>query len=333
MSDLHDTAPDIDYLWDRSGPPDPEVAGLESLLSTYRLGASAPAHRPARATVEASRPPSIEQPLRPRRWPAAAAMIALAVSAALLAHRPPPAWDVRAVHGGPKIDSRTLAGRGALRVGEWMHTDASSRALIRVADLGEVEVAPGSRVRIKEAGASRKLLELQHGQIHAFITAPPEVFLVDTPWARAVDLGCEYTLTVDNDGAGVLRVDLGYVMLRGQGRESTVPMNGGMCLTRPGRGPGTPFFETATPRFKSELERFDFASGGRGALDAVLAEARPPDTLSLWHLLSRTSGPDREDVLDRIAALKPIPDTIERHELLALDAGALGALWNELRPF
>lgn len=332
MSDLHDSAPSTDYLWDRSGPPDAEVARLESLLATYRLGAVSRAH-PLPRVPEIPRARSIDQPLRPRRWLAAAAMIALAVSAALLARRTPPAWDVRAVHGGPKIESRTLAGRGELRVGEWMHTDSSSRALIRVADLGEVEVAPGSRLRIKEAGASRKLLELQHGEIRAFITAPPEVFLVDTPWARAVDLGCEYTLTVDKDGAGVLRVDLGYVMLRGQGRESTVPMNGGVCLTRPGHGPGTPFFEAATPRFKAELERFDFASGGRGALDAVLAEARPPDTLSLWHLLSRTSGADREDVLDRIAALKPIPDTIERQEVLALRAEALGSLWNELRPF
>jgi hypothetical protein len=42
---------DNDYLWDRSGPEDPDVKRLESLLGVYRLQQSAsplPVLKPAR---------------------------------------------------------------------------------------------------------------------------------------------------------------------------------------------------------------------------------------------------------------------------------------------
>src|SRR5436309_715730 len=90
---------------------------------------------------------------------------------------------------------------------------------------------------------------LERGKLHAFITAPPRLFFVDTPSAEAIDLGCEYTLAVDDAGIGLLHVTLGWVMLERDGRESYVPI-GAMCETRPGVGPGTPFFEDASLSFK-----------------------------------------------------------------------------------
>jgi len=337
--------PGDNYLWDRTGTVDPEIARLEQLLSPLGLGAR-PAWRnppgPEMAADDRADPPvpggASPTRFRPRRVLAAAAMLALAATAALLSLRPAPSWGVLAVQGNPEIragsmSTRTLSGEGRLRIGEWLNTDAASRAQIDVAGLGHIDVAPGSRIRIKEAGQSRKLLELQRGEIHALITAPPEMFQVDTPWAQAIDLGCQYTLTVAPDGSGELRVDLGYVMLRGQGRESTVPMNGGVCLTRPGFGPGTPFFDDATAAFKTALERFDFAQGGRAALDTVMAEARPRDGLSLWHLLPRTTGPDRAAVADRLHEIKPMPATISREGVLALNKAMLKEWWEEMRPF
>jgi len=37
------------------------------------------------------------------------------------------------------------------------------------------------------------------------------VFVVDTPSASAIDLGCAYTLHVNEDGSGTLRTTLGWV--------------------------------------------------------------------------------------------------------------------------
>ena len=72
-------------------------------------------------------------------------------------------------------------------------------------------------------GTGLKRVALDHGTIHAFIWAPPGQFVVDTPSARAVDLGCSYTLQVDASGAGLVRTALGWVGFQLNGRESFIP--------------------------------------------------------------------------------------------------------------
>ena len=123
----------------------------------------------------------------------------------------------------------------------------------------------------------------------ARIWAPPRLFFVDTPSAVAADLGCAYTLEVDDAGSSLLRVTSGWVALELKDRESIVPA-GAACETRPGVGPGTPYFEDCAGDFRNALEKVDFHSSEierADALKVLLSQARPRDTLTLWHLLSR----------------------------------------------
>lgn len=322
-----------DYLWDRSGTPDPDIAHLESVLSGLRHSAPAPA-----VTTPAAHPAPLRIPLTARhrppttRW-AVAALLALGTFFVAISARPAATWSLQSLAGAPSVGNATLAGAGSLRSGQWLTTDGSSAAMLQVPGMGQVRVGPGSRIRIAESTSSRRRLELPRGQIHAFITAEPRAFLVDTPYARAVDLGCEYTLTVDETGAGELTVILGYVQLEWQGTASIVPMNGGTCLTRPGIGPGTPFFADATQPFKDALRRFDFERGGRDAINTVLAESRAKDSLTLWHLLKRTTGDDRATVFARLSQLKPAPASVTQAGILALDPAMLRAWWDDMRPF
>src|SRR6185295_6519840 len=124
-------------------------------------------------------------------------------------------WRMESISGTPAGSS--------LRIGRWLETDDQSRVRLEVGGHGHVTVEPGSRLRITRSADDHKTLELARGTIDAFILAPPRLFLVDTPAARAVDLGCAYTLEVDETGAGVLHVTLGHVALEGAGRESNVP--------------------------------------------------------------------------------------------------------------
>jgi hypothetical protein len=212
-------------------------------------------------------------------------------------------------------------------VGDALGTDAASRAEIRVGAIGTVDVEPNSRVRLVEASVTEHRLALDRGTLKARIWAPPRLFFVDTPAGVAVDYGCAYTLTVDDGGAGLLRVTLGEVALELGGRESLVPA-GAACATRPGLGPGTPFFEDAPDALRAALARYDFEGGGAPALGDVLASARPRDTLTLWYLLARTTPTERPSVYDRLAALAPPPGGVDRDAVLALDAEAL-ARWRE----
>lgn len=270
------------------------------------------------------------QPLFPSRRRTLVAAFATTVLLALVAggawlylRAQRPGWEVARVEGAPRVASGLMGDRGRLRVGEWLETDADSRAEIAVANIGQVEVEPNTRVRLVETRLTEHRLELARGTLHARIWAPPRLFFVNTPSAVAADLGCAYTLEVDDAGRGLLHVTSGYVALETDARESIVPA-GAACLTKPGAGPGTPFFEDAPEGFVESLAKFDF-DGDRGSLDAVLAGARERDTLTLWHLLSRVGADDRARVYERLAALSPPPEGVTREGVVRLDRTMLDA--------
>jgi FecR-like protein/putative zinc finger protein len=247
-----------------------------------------------------------------------------------------PSWDVARLNGAPRIGSTLVGGKAKLGVGQWLETDTNSRAQIIVSDIGQVEIDPNTRVRLVETKPTEHRLELAQGRLSARISAPPKLFFVDTPSGVAEDLGCAYTLEVDKAGNSLLQVTMGWVSLQLKDRESVVPA-GAACATKPGIGPGTPYFEDASETFRAALSRVDFdrdsiASGNMTPLEIVLSGARVRDTLTLWNLLPRVSGGDRSLVYDRLAKLVPPPQGVTREGVLKLNQQMLDA-WKEQLEF
>ncbi len=244
-----------------------------------------------------------------------------------------PSWEVARLEGTPRIGWHSLGEKsapGKLGIGQTLVTDSSSRASITLDETGRVDVDAGSRLRLLANGPGHKRLSLERGTIHATIWAPPGEFVVDTPSAVAVDLGCVYTLHVDDSGAGLLRTTMGWVGFKLNGHESFIPA-GAICQTRPKIGPGTPYMEDASASFRDVLSRFDFESrtpAERNALLGILlVDARKEDALTLWHLLSRVSDADRPGVYDRLASLAPPPAGVTREGILRLYRPMLDAWW------
>jgi hypothetical protein len=255
--------------------------------------------------------------------------------AAALTHAPEPhprapAWDVAWLEGASWPQSRVVR-EGRLAVGEWVET-RDGRARLSVGRIGQLRLEPATRVGLLDAGSHAHRLSLDRGTVHAMIWAPPGRFLVDTPSGTAVDLGCSYTLSVRADGSGRLQVEAGWVGLEFQGRESLVP-GGAACATRPGRGPGTPFYETAPLALREALDLIDSGAVDderQAAVDRALVAARPRDALSLWHLLSRVDGGDLGRVYDRLASLVPPPSGVNREGIARGDRTMRDAWWDEL---
>ncbi len=324
MNDLNMPQPlddDDRYLWDKSGPVDRDVEHLERNLQVLRYEGHAPQMR-----IEA------------RRWRIAplaiAAVLTLAAGVTWMIFQSADTngtWNVVAMKGTPTIDSVPLVGEGRLAVGDWLETDNNAQVRVEVADIGDVMVHPNSRLQllVSEAG-KRHGLQLARGSIEAFIFAPPRLFFVETASAVAVDLGCQYLLQVDEQGTGRLEVLLGWVSFEHEAIDSIVP-RGGVCQTRAGIGPGTPYFNDTADEFVQALVEFDFEDGGEDAINVVLTQARSRDTLTLWHLLPRVDGAQRGQVFDHMASFSPPPDEVTRAGVLRLDEQMLEDWWDALQ--
>ena len=284
-----------DYLWNRTGVPDPETVRLENLLGELKYRAS----------------------VKPR-WDRRFRLSALAVAAAIIGGilLIPLLWR------GPLTNWQSADGH-RIRAGQTIETGK-----LQSDDTGEVTVDPGSRLRLVTSTNREERFDLQRGTIHAFIWAPPGRFVVDTPSSKTIDLGCRYTLQVSQNGTGLLTVELGWVAFERKGIESFIPA-GAACITRPDKGPGTPYFSDASPSLTKALARFD-AAPDPAALETAIASARPRDALSLWHLMIRTHGDDRARVFDRFASLVTLPREVTREAVLKGDGKAIDAAWNAL---
>jgi FecR protein len=327
-----------DYLWDGSGEPDPEIQKLEGLLGKFRHDRPAPIF-PA---IVRDRP-WLFFPRRARLFAllAGAAAVAVVALAAFLIYRDRPApdiaagWDVS--HTGTlRIGRKTIGEReqtSRLGVGQVLETDAQSRASLHADNVGQIEVDPGTRLRLLNMTSGLKRIALDHGTIHAYIWAPPGQFVVDTPSAVTVDLGCAYTLQVDDSGAGLVRTSLGWVGFKLNGHESFIPA-GAACSTRPKVGPGTPYFEDASEVFRRALMRFDFEDTTlekrADDVSIMLANSRPRDAITLWHLLARVDEAQRARVFEQLKKLAPPPAGVTKEGILRLDQPMLDLWWNAL---
>ena len=306
-----------DYLWDPSARPDAEVERLERLLRplAYR-------ERPLAA-------PPARRRLARRAWVplamAATLLLALFLGRTWL-RDDPHAWQVAGLHGAPRVDGGRVDGEERLPAGKWLETDARSRARVELGGIGFAEVGPNSRLAALRSRSGEHRMALRRGTIDAQVWAPPRVFLVETPAALAVDLGCAYLLRVEDDGSGEIRVTSGYVELVNGGRRSVVPA-GSVASMRPGRGPGTPYPAGSPAPLRNALAALDFGTFRRADLDVALAGSDGADAgPMLWHLLQRVPAAERGRVYDRLAAVSSLPAGADRATVLRLDRRAL-ELW------
>jgi hypothetical protein len=327
---------DDDYLWDGTGDPDPDVVRLERVLGTLR-------HDRPLGQLPSPPPPDFgattEVSVGRRVWyavstlAAAAALILMAGAAWLTVLQPRIGWAVESLAGDPVIDGQRVDRNSRLGVGGWLETNTDSRARVNAGPIGRIVVEPNTRVQLVEARGREHRMSLAEGTIHARIWAPPKFFYVNTPAAVAVDLGCAYTLHVNPDGSGLVRVTHGWVAFQNGNRESFIPEQA-MCATRPGVGPGTPRYEDAPDVYAAALDLLDFGDpadpGRAAALALVLSRARPRDALTLWHLLRRGSADERARVYERMTSVSPPPSGVTREAILRGDQSAIDVWWNSL---
>jgi len=236
--------------------------------------------------------PAVSRRRSSKWWLAAAAVFAATVAAM---------W--------PVYSARWRIGLRLLRAGETIRMPAR----LRSGNIGYVDVAANTVLRYD--GGNR--LTLERGTIHAKTISPPGIFIVDTPAARAVDLGCEYVLTVGEDGEGELRVLKGWVGLNSWG-QSLVPQGAKATIAPDGRL-SPPLFEDAPPAFQQAILR--------GDLNAALPLARHKDALTLINLFRFATTEERLEIYDRLNELVPAPRDVPREAMRRWTMTTLDSWW------
>ncbi|MGI8671445.1 MAG: hypothetical protein ACR2LU_02440 [Luteitalea sp.] len=319
-----------DYLWDGTGDADVVVQRLETVLVRYR---------------SADPPPPLRLPdltPAPAGWTwrtvaAVAALLLLSIGVSWLTYDRRPAvvaepWRIASVLGSPTIDRAPAVSRTRLDAGRWLETDRHSSAILDVGRIGRLNVAPQTRLRLIESSEGEHRVALDRGSIEAQIWAPPGRFFVETASATAIDLGCAYTLTVDDAGTGTLSVTAGWVGLEHRGRESFIPADAS-ARTYPKLGPGVPTFDDASAALRAAVRALDTARGAeaqQAAVDVVVREARPQDAVTLWHLIDRVDRSLAGRVIDRRQVLAPAPPGVTRDGVLSGNRAMRDQWWEAL---
>ncbi|HYE86237.1 MAG TPA: hypothetical protein VEA16_07770 [Vicinamibacterales bacterium] len=317
--------PSNDYLWDRSGR-DPELGRLEQVLSRVREHCPIPE---LGSLPDVSRGVWTTRTMAMGLAVAATVLIALAVPVLRVWLTP---WTFTPTQGTTLLDGRPIMAAAQVGAGQILETDAQGRGHLVVGVIGHLEIAPGSRVRFVATNRREHRLALDRGRISAVIDAPPRWFVVETPVAAAIDLGCAYTMDVDAEGNGELRVDEGWVQLEDGEDEALVPA-GAAARMRRGHPPGSPFYRDSSQAFQEALTAVDFGSSALAApaLAILFREARPRDSLTLLSLLRRVRPESPGALYDRLAALLPPPGDVTRGAIVAGDRNAVDRWWAALQ--
>jgi hypothetical protein len=290
-----------DYLWDGSGEPDVEVQKLEALLGRYRSAAPMPDFK--RVAVIRRRP----------RWPlaVAAALILCAILTAVRFYTPANRW--RAIESSGNAD----VPHSILQAGDVVQTERGSVRLQSPA-VGTIDLGANTTVRLIENRSRRHRLALAAGTIHAKTTSQPGVFVIDTPKARAIDLGCEYTLTIAPNGGGELHVIAGWVDLTHGYEQSLVPQGASALIDSDG-SLTVPVFDDAAPAFRAAVRNHDMAT--------IVALSRTRDALTLLNLFRDATPDDRVLLYDRLNQLVPAPPSITRESVRYWTPSATELWW------
>ncbi len=278
------------YEWDKTGDATEEMNHLEGIMAHLRYD------EPLAAVAKSNS--------HAKRWLAfaVAAAVVLGIGATLWLGRQATtlatngcerakegsAWSVTVLRGVPRCGNESITATASLSIGTAVETDPESSAEILVANIGHVVLEPNSRMVLASSSATEHRMQLEYGIMHAQISAPPRLFLVQTPAALAVDLGCAYTLEVTPDDKTHLHVTHGYVSLENDKDTVYVPA-GYRSDSFLGIGTTIPYASDAPAALVEAVRALVHAPHSEAAFAIVLgASTEPNDTLGLWHLLNHS---------------------------------------------
>ena len=241
--------------------------------------------------------------------PLSAILVAVLISVLYYYRSSPSFWEVESLKGSPTAGNEKISGTGSLPTGEWLKTDSHSSARLEAGLAGEVDVNPGSALKLLDTMEPDYKIYLQSGKITANTPGSPKMLSVVTPSASSLDLGGNYSIEVNKNGSTLFSVTSGSIIIQSGGEDEIVPA-GAVCNTVKDKEPGTPYRLSAGEEFKEALSKLDFGNATEEVLTTLLDNAGRQDALSLWYLLRDADPGDVRPIYDKLAEFVNPPDGV-----------------------
>lgn len=335
-----------DYLWDKSGPPDPEIARLEQLLAPFAHG--------DRAAPDLAANPLKFRPAPASRWKrfALAAAIVLAGVVALIVFRSsrptptPTSWTIARITGKVEVGDLERLKIGQDQFARTLTTGADARVTITAPGGATIHVEPETRVQLLDITPGVPSLQLAQGRIYteAWASATPSSGQSIAPCEIITPAGVAVvspdTSALFEFGANALgrvEIKVGGIEFR-DGTRVTRMLGLTTTLLSERVGVGTPYASDAPGAYRKVLAILDEhlsekspTKGRAPLLQELLRDSRPADAVTLWNLLWRVSPAERDDVLTRLVALLPMKGAPRIEREGQIDEAAMDALWKTIR--
>ncbi|HSP88301.1 MAG TPA: hypothetical protein VLN45_09215 [Ignavibacteriaceae bacterium] len=233
-----------------------------------------------------------------------------------------PQWEVVNLSGSPTIkgDSKNVVVENSsiLEKNDLLSTNKNSKALIKIAGVGEITINPGSSV---ERGGGKGEISITFGDIEIIKTEKSEPFSVNVFSVTIEDYKAgSYSVKVNENNSFVYSISAGLLITSGTREIYLLPEY--ICEIDQKSQLGIPYSKTASEELINAVNDFNLEKNNE-ALDIILVKSQESDALTLFNVLSIVDKNRRELVINKLHSLVRIPKDVNPHQVANLNKGDL----------
>lgn len=233
-----------------------------------------------------------------------------------------PQWEVVNLSGSPTIkgDSKNVVVENSsiLEKNDLLSTNKNSKALVKIAGVGEITINPGSSV---ERGGGKGEISITNGDIEIIKTEKSEPFPVDVFSVIIEDYKAgSYSVKVNENNSFVYSISAGLLITSGSREVYLLPEY--ICEIDKKSQVGIPYSKTASEELIGAVNDFNLEKNNE-ALEIILFQSKENDALTLFNVLPMVDKNSRELVINKLHSLVRIPKDVNPHQVANLNKGDL----------
>ena len=228
--------------------------------------------------------------------------------------------------GTAKIDNSVESGESFLPDGSSITTGNDSYALIKIPDVGTIELAPLTTIKKPE---KKDEILISTGSADISFLNSTKKYSIRIPSAQITDFnssGYMYKVNIDEIKNSNISVNKGWIKITSLAGDDIICEDYKIDIVNE-FGTGVPYHVSSSPEF-IELINNVAINNLETSVAALVDASTKKDALTLWNLLPRLRPVLREVIYNKLYQLVSHVEEISKEELLNLDPDKLN-LWLE----